>query len=41
MSLMNVGEVSYPIAKRHGAALAERFPADLCFAQSSKHSMAQ
>ena len=29
ISLINVGEVFYLIAKRHGAALAERFLADL------------
>lgn len=29
MSLINVGEVFYIIAKRHGAVLAERFLADL------------
>ena len=29
MSLINVGEVFYLIAKRHGAALAERFLRDL------------
>jgi ribonuclease VapC len=29
ISLINVGEVFYLIAKRHGAAPAERFPADL------------
>src|SRR5208282_4876476 len=29
MSLINVGEVFYLIAKRHGAAAAERFLADL------------
>jgi ribonuclease VapC len=29
ISLINVGEIFYLIAKRHGAALAERFLADL------------
>ena len=38
ISLINVGEVFYLIAKRHGAALAERFLADLMMMPIQEHS---